>query len=723
MKRIALLTSMGIAAFANAETANKNETTAEIAKSTYLNEVVVTGSKKQAKLINTPASISILTAKNIKEQGHKSLVDALRNIPGMNISRSSSSTYINIRGQRSSMSEGPIIYIDGVKAMYGKGGSNNHKLDDIPATVIDRIEVIKAPPASVYGAGASRGVINIYTKKSTVKDDAFSGQISLTAGSWDTTKENVSIRGNAKKVDYSARLSSEKSDGYRETEKEMYEGEVNLGFNFNENNRLGFTVGANKTQKKYASPFFLLDDLENNRNKGITQSSNGTDWEIPNDIDNELKYLGLNYKGKFDDIDIKTGLNFSRLDEIYKNNGDLKADGTYKNSYREDRDNEIFQYNLSLSKPIIETDSIIDIITIGGDFEDYKFTQKRTYFNEGTGLNIAPSKTSNQNTLDANNQRYGLFLNNDFTYEDFSILTGIRYDEFSYELKNARLDNELTATENNKANATFRNWSWDIAPSYNITENCSIYFSVSKSYWYPNASYLSGILTKDIPQEEMIPEENLTHEIGIKHSLNENFNWNLTAFETKTKNKYKTKYIAGSYAGYRAVGDATFKGVELEFEGKCTEYLDYRGSVSWLDATWDKGTTASTYPDGITKNTETDISGKRLYNIPVWQYTAGITLHPIKEISWAFDAHYSRQNYIDYNNRFKNDNRLTVDTKLTYEPTKSLEISLLCANLLDKEYENIFHSGGRLNTDGTFKGASYYPQDGRYFELGLAYKF
>ena len=51
---------------------------------------------------------------------------------------------------------------------------------------------------------------------------------------------------------------------------------------------------------------------------------------------------------------------------------------------------------------------------------------------------------------------------------------------------------------------------------------------------------------------------------------------------------------------------------------------------------------------------------KRLYNIPVWQYTAGITLHPIKEISWAFDAHYSRQNYIDYNNRFKNDNRILM---------------------------------------------------------------
>ena len=86
-----------------------------------------------------------------------------------------SGSRIRIRGQNSlSLSNDPLVYIDGVRVTTGGGGStstgtNNvaaNRLDDLSPEEIESIEVVKGPSAAtLYGTEAANGVINITTKR------------------------------------------------------------------------------------------------------------------------------------------------------------------------------------------------------------------------------------------------------------------------------------------------------------------------------------------------------------------------------------------------------------------------------------------------------------------------------------------------------------------------------------------------------------------------------
>ena len=93
-----------------------------------LEEMVVTSSNK-SKLVDTPASISVITADDLEKMGAKNITEALERIPGV-YNTSSSGSSLSIRGTRSSMAGGPVILIDGVAQNYGN--YRREELDIIP---------------------------------------------------------------------------------------------------------------------------------------------------------------------------------------------------------------------------------------------------------------------------------------------------------------------------------------------------------------------------------------------------------------------------------------------------------------------------------------------------------------------------------------------------------------------------------------------------------------
>lgn len=125
-----------------------------------LDEMVVTSTSK-SKLVDTPASISVITAADLEQMGAKNITEALERIPGVYNTTASSSS-LSIRGTRSSMAGGPVILIDGVAQNYGN--YRREELDIIPVSQIERIEVLRSAGIA-YGPGAARGVINVITKK------------------------------------------------------------------------------------------------------------------------------------------------------------------------------------------------------------------------------------------------------------------------------------------------------------------------------------------------------------------------------------------------------------------------------------------------------------------------------------------------------------------------------------------------------------------------------
>ena len=166
-----------------------------------LGNVEVTSVNKEPESVwNTPAAISVLTNEDIRRSGVTTILDALRLVPGVDISRNDAIGYsVGIRGFETVFSKGLLIMIDGRSLYNTLFGGVYQDLPDYPLEDIDRIEVIRGPGATVWGANAVNGVINIITKSSK---DTQGGLVSVGGGSVDQFRNTVRYGGKHGKMTY-----------------------------------------------------------------------------------------------------------------------------------------------------------------------------------------------------------------------------------------------------------------------------------------------------------------------------------------------------------------------------------------------------------------------------------------------------------------------------------------------------------------------------------------
>ncbi|MDB6021638.1 MAG: ligand-gated TonB-dependent outer rane channel [Pedosphaera sp.] len=130
-----------------------------------LNQDVTSVSKKSEKLSKSPAAISVLTQDDIRRSGATSIPEALRLVPGLDVAQVDSQQWaVSARGFNDVFANKLLVLQDG-RSLYTPLFSGvfwdvqNPLLEDI-----DRIEVIRGPGASLWGANAVNGVISIITK-------------------------------------------------------------------------------------------------------------------------------------------------------------------------------------------------------------------------------------------------------------------------------------------------------------------------------------------------------------------------------------------------------------------------------------------------------------------------------------------------------------------------------------------------------------------------------
>jgi outer membrane receptor protein involved in Fe transport len=126
---------------------------------------VTTLSKKAQALSKTAAAAFVIGPEDIRRSGALTLPDLLRMAPGVDVAQINANTWaITIRGCNSRYSNKVLVLVDG-RSVYTPAFSGvywDHL--DLPLEDIERIEVIRGPGASTWGANAVNGVINIITK-------------------------------------------------------------------------------------------------------------------------------------------------------------------------------------------------------------------------------------------------------------------------------------------------------------------------------------------------------------------------------------------------------------------------------------------------------------------------------------------------------------------------------------------------------------------------------
>jgi iron complex outermembrane receptor protein len=146
-----------------------------------LSNVVVTSvSRQEERLARAAASITIISSSDIRRSGARTLPEALRMAPNLQVARVDARNYaITARGFNSPFENKLLVLIDG-RSVYSPLFSGVFwDAQDVVMADVERIEVISGPGSTIWGANAVNGVINVITKSAK---DTLGGRASVAVG-------------------------------------------------------------------------------------------------------------------------------------------------------------------------------------------------------------------------------------------------------------------------------------------------------------------------------------------------------------------------------------------------------------------------------------------------------------------------------------------------------------------------------------------------------------
>ncbi len=137
-------------------------------------EKITSVSKREEDLFTTAAAVSVITSEEIRRSGARSIPEALRLAPGMSVAQMDANKWaVTARGFNSRFADKLLVLIDG-RSVYTPSFSGVYwDTQDYLFEDIDRIEVIRGPGGTIWGANAVNGVINIITKSAKDTQGAY----------------------------------------------------------------------------------------------------------------------------------------------------------------------------------------------------------------------------------------------------------------------------------------------------------------------------------------------------------------------------------------------------------------------------------------------------------------------------------------------------------------------------------------------------------------------
>ena len=340
------------------------------ANATSLQEVVIT--KKTAEISEKMDKKTFSLKDNISQSGG-SVLQAMQNLPSVTVQDGK----VQLRGN-----DKITVLIDGKQTAI-TGFGNQSGLDNIPASAIEKIEIINNPSAK-YDANGNAGIINIIYKKN--KKDGFNGKVGFTSGLgalW-VRKENLpSIR---PQYTFTPKINPSVSLNYRKNR---------VNFFFQGDYLYTETLNKNEfVSRNYDNGDVINSQLKRNRNTHFTTIKSGIDYTINNHnsitisglfgsekiidrgdqpffntnlsqryrlwqfLEDELKTTWMataNYQHKFKEaghlINIGINYTFHREDEKYFYDNYLPT-ATGTDAFKLLSDEQVYDFNLDYTKPL-----------------------------------------------------------------------------------------------------------------------------------------------------------------------------------------------------------------------------------------------------------------------------------------------------------------------------------------------------------------------------------
>ncbi len=318
------------------------------------------------RVTDAPASITIVTADEIKRYGYRTLADVLSSVPGFYITYDRNYSYLGVRGfsRAGDYNSHILLLVDGHRVndnLYDEAFIGT----DFPVDIdlIDRVEVIRGPNSSLYVASAFLGVINVVTKRAR---DASGLTASGVLSSYGTYTSRLTY-GHQFENGLAMLLSGTYYDSH---------GQDRLYFKEFDTPRTNHGIAEDLDGDRFHQVFsklsysgFTLEGAYGSRGKNVPTASFGTIFNDPAERTVDARgYLDLKYDHSF-------GSDWGYVGHVYYDN--YKYNGTYPYDYSESGgpgrvlnhdigDGQWWGTDFALSKKIRENQTFI----VGSEYRD-----------------------------------------------------------------------------------------------------------------------------------------------------------------------------------------------------------------------------------------------------------------------------------------------------------------------------------------------------------------
>ena len=646
----------------------QTDAAADEALPTYsLGEVVVTATRTQKKDVDVPAATEVITADEIKQSGAANVSDILSKVDGFvyksfgpnGAAMGSMTNEVNVRGLKG----GALVLMNGNPiAWRGK-----YNLDQIPASSIERIEVVKGSGSVLYGSEAVGGVINIITKKK------MPNEVHVGFGNYGQRSYGVSVGDerfgfyyNYDKWGRRDGLTNTEYDQQRlraQTRTDIYDViKQNMGVTYRVNPRLDFQVGYYETEGKYNRVFTSVDNTHANtaaQNIRIGEFYNRRKYETKQYI-TQLNYRDSKWKGS-----------------LFFNTGTLEYKGpTYFNSKTGQRSPN-GQYHTREKNT-----------TYGIDLQrTWKVTPKSTAV---VGVDLMheiyaalPTPASTENDRYSRNN-WGIFGQWEQQFDERN--TGI------FGLRE-------TWTTGAMRNQNYHNLSASGQWLHKLDPNNSVYLNISQSFVMPTFAQMYPNNDRQMAAPNLRPQKGINYEIGWKKNHGGHA-WKAALFHMRVKDNITARVNRGGGRAEYQYTNEDFRNIGLEISDEIQGSHGF--SYNW-GLTWQNPQTKSTSANKRTLGWDRTFGRIQL--------TGGISYKKDKwtsslSASYLADRVQSPSDAPSY--RCKPYLLTTWNT--TYAPDENSELSLRIDNVLDRN-DTTMHSG-----------SEYYVAPINYL-LSYSYKF
>lgn len=222
---------------------------------TIFKEIVVTATKTETPYYAIGSSVSVITSNQISERHLQTVVDILREVPGLSVIEQGGPgklANVFIRGANSNHT---LVIVDGVTMNDASSPNNAFDFSSLNTNDIDRIEIVRGPQSTLYGSDALAGIVNIITKQGTDKPQY---SFSTDGGSNNYYRGNLSALGTLGILRYAIIASRSGSDGvsasdskFGNLEKDGYKNNSftsRFGLDINQNTKFDFIYKFSKIE-------------------------------------------------------------------------------------------------------------------------------------------------------------------------------------------------------------------------------------------------------------------------------------------------------------------------------------------------------------------------------------------------------------------------------------------------------------------------------------------